>query len=174
MSPRPRSVAGIAVAAVIGAGALFVLPAAGFASDAADAAEATEFVRHRHDRLTDEQRDCLAEQGITRPDSRPSAEERQALREQMREAAEACDIERPEPLLSDEQRACLDEQGISRPDGRPSMAERRAFREQLRGAAEECGIELPLRSGRGHGPGCWRDGESDPSESTTNAAVPAA
>ena len=92
MSVRPRSIAGIAVAAVIGAGALFVLPAAGFASDAA---ETTELVRHPHDRLTDEQRECLAEQGITRPDDRPSLSERRALRQQLRDAAEACGIERP-------------------------------------------------------------------------------
>ena len=95
MSVRPRSVAGIAVAAVIGAGALFALPAAGFASDAADAADRTELVRHRHERLTDEQRECLAEQGITRPDGRPTPAERRALRQQLREAADECGIERP-------------------------------------------------------------------------------
>lgn len=133
MSVRPRSVAGIAVAAVLGAGALFALPAAGFASDAADATDRTELVRHPHQRLTDEQRECLAEQGITRP------------------------------------------------DGRPSMDERRALRDEMRDAADECGIERPLRDGRRHGPGCWRDGDSDsdsdPSEPSSNvdpAVFPAA
>lgn len=186
MSVIPRSVAGAAIAAAIGGAALFALPAAGFASDAADAETAIEsgsgaddhapLAHHRRARLTDEQRACLEEQGIERPDGRPSAEERDALREEMRAAAEACDIDLPEPLLTDEQRACLEEQGIERPETRPDREERAALREQMRAAAEECGIDLPLRDGRG--PGCWRDGDADdgadPSDTADPAVLPAA
>lgn len=149
--------------------------------------------------LSDEDRACLEEQGVTlpeverdengRPTGRPdlSDEEKEALRD----AAEACGIERPFPhrgpgrllgSLSDEQRACLEENGVELPevrtdeDGNPvppverpelSQEEREARREAFREAAETCGIELP--EGCPGGPGGFRgppegSQEGDPEE----------
>ena len=109
--------------------------------------------------LTDEQRQCLTDQGITLP-LRSSNADKPALtdeqRQQLRAAGQACGLHgmtaRPgtPPMLgglarglTGEQRQCLTDQGVSLParstDGaRPSLsAEQRAA---LRQAAETCGL----------------------------------
>ncbi|MEN9595248.1 MAG: hypothetical protein RLY23_1731, partial [Actinomycetota bacterium] len=95
--------------------------------------------------LTDEQKTCLTEAGITKPEGRPT----QAEREAFKAAAETCGITLPtrpdhagrELNLTDEQKTCLTEAGITKPEGRPTQAERDAFK----AAAETCGITLPAR-----------------------------
>jgi len=110
-------------------------------------------------RLTDEQRQCLAEAGVTKPEGEPT----EAQRDAMRAAAESCGITLPDrdgpgprgpwgrrdhdrdgergerghgPRLTDEQRQCLEDAGVTRPEGRPTEAQRDA----MRAAAESCGI----------------------------------
>ena len=123
--------------------------------------------------LTDEQRQCLAAQGVTVPAPtadgtrvRPTDDQRAAFRA----AAEACGLPVPQghpgmgprPALTDEQRECLAAQGVTVPaptaDGtrvRPTDDQRAAFR----AAAEACGLPLPTR-----GPGA-------PGATTTGAGV---
>lgn len=104
--------------------------------------------------LTDEQRQCLQDAGLTRPGADATAEERKAALEAFRTAAEGCGIDLPErphgrpgPLadLTDEQKACLDAAGLARPGAGATPEERQAAREALAAAAEGCGIELPTR-----------------------------
>lgn len=108
-------------------------------------------------RLTQEQRQCLAEQGIEKPNGRPTASERQARRK----ALAACGIEKPGNHsgrwggqgnhrrggffagLTPQQRQCLAGRGIGKPTGWGSKSEHRALREAVREAAGACGIELP-------------------------------
>jgi hypothetical protein len=101
--------------------------------------------------LTDSQRQCLAERGVTAP-SRGSAGGPALTPEQrseLRAAGRACGVRgtRARPgsrALTDEQRECLSEQGVGGP---PQSTEDRAA---LRSAAEACG--LPARGHHG-GPG---------------------
>ena len=107
--------------------------------------------------LTDAQRQCLADQGVTLPGrpadgtrpAPPTDEERAALRA----AAEACGLpvpaHGPRPALTDAQRQCLADQGVTLP-GRPADGTRPApptdeQRAALRAAAEACGISIPSR-----------------------------
>jgi hypothetical protein len=91
--------------------------------------------------LTDAQRQCLADQGITVPD-RGDASEGIAItgeeRHALRDAARACGLRgRGGPglrALTDAQRQCLTDQGVT---ARPQSAEQRAA---LRSAAETCGL----------------------------------
>ena len=112
---------------------------------------------HRGGRLnlTDEQKTCLTDAGITKPakGTRPT----QAERDAMKAAAEACGITlptRPDHAgrglnLTDEQKTCLTDAGITKPEGRPTQAERDA----MKAAAEACGITLPARPSAE--PGHW-------------------
>ncbi len=105
-------------------------------------------------KLTDAQKQCLSNAGLTRPEGRPSAEQNQ----QFREAAKACGLEKPANVgrssnggqrrlgqrfqqLSAEQRECLTEAGVTRPEGRPSVDQRK----KLRAAAADCNSEIPAR-----------------------------
>ncbi len=104
--------------------------------------------------LTDEQKQCLEDSGVTRPDADSTPEERQAAREAFREAAETCGITLPDPHgplanLTDEQKACLDEADLTRPDRDATFEERQAAREALKAALEGCGVELPDHVGNG-------------------------
>jgi hypothetical protein len=109
--------------------------------------------------LTDEQKQCLEDSGVTRPDADSTPEERQAAREAFREAAETCGIALPDPHgplanLTDEQKACLDEAGLPALTVTPPSRSVQAAREALKAAAEACGIELPAgpTGGPGNGP----------------------
>ena len=100
-------------------------------------------VRHRmHDvaaDLTDAQKQCLKDAGITKPEGRPTVADLKAFAE----AAKSCDIPLRDhhrgPELTDAQRQCLTDAGITKPEGRPTEEQRAAFR----AAAESCGITLP-------------------------------
>jgi hypothetical protein len=120
----------------------------------------------RFAQLTDEQRTCLQNAGLARPEGRPTLEQRQALRA----AATDCGIEiptsrpagtgRPAGLgqpatreqgqartqtifsaLTDDQRDCLTDAGLARPDSRPTVEQR----QELRRGATDCGIDVPGR-----------------------------
>jgi hypothetical protein len=113
-------------------------------------------VRHG---LTDAQRQCLAEQGVTLParavgGARPELSQEQ--RDALRQAAAACGLPAGPRRglrvgLTDAQRQCLAEQGVTLPgraaDGtRPALTQepRAAFRQ----AAAACGLWLPDRPNR--------------------------
>jgi len=107
---------------------------------AADAPNATGARRHRV-HLTDEQKQCLAQQGITRPIRPLTAEKIQKLKD----AAQACDVKLPHRrhLLTAEQRQCMQQQGITRPI-RPLTADKV---QKIKDAATACGVKLPEKFG---------------------------
>jgi hypothetical protein len=91
--------------------------------------------------LTDAQRQCLADQGVTVPDRGDAGEGIAITREErhaLRDAARACGLRgHAGPgmrALTDAQRQCLTDQGVT---ARPESAEQRAA---LRSAAETCGL----------------------------------
>ena len=116
--------------------------------------------------LTDDQRQCLTDAGLSRPTGRPSVEQHQALRA----AAENCGLSIPERAgrpdqpadretaqarqaarfanLTDDQRQCLTDAGLSRPTAKPTAETFKA----LRAAAQDCGIEIPAGAGSHGGP----------------------
>lgn len=102
--------------------------------------------------LTDAQRECLTEHGVTLPSR--DAEPRDFTRDQrkaLHEAAAACGLKGRRPRvalrqLTDDERACLAEHDAMLP-GRPRGPQARAA---FRDAAAACG--LPIRGGSaGHG-----------------------
>src|SRR5687767_11398601 len=139
-----------ATAIVMGAGLAGVLAPAALAQEGDDAANEAPSGEERRGRLTDEQRACLEEQGVQKPEPDANGERVEPTDEQkaaFRAAAEACGIElrRGRHQLTDEQRACLEEQGVQKPEPdangervEPTDEQKEAFR----AAAEACGIEL--------------------------------
>jgi len=133
-------------------GLALVAPAAGALAD--PGTDAQSDAPPQRPQLTDEQRACLEQAGVTKPaeGQRPTDEQREAFKT----AAESCGIELPEggpgrpggpggpPQLTDEQRECLDGQGIEKPakGERPTDEQRAAFE----AAAEQCNIDLPERA----------------------------
>jgi len=118
----------------------------GSSSTTTPSATSADAGHHRGGRLnlTDEQKTCLTEAGITKPEGRPTQAERDAFKA----AAETCGITLPTRPgnagrlnLTDEQKTCLTDAGITKPEGRPTQAERDA----MKAAAEACGITLPAR-----------------------------
>lgn len=141
---RAGLLAALAVTAVALVAGLFALPAG--AQEAAP--------EGGRPRLTEEQRQCLADQGYERPLAGQLRTREQ--REAFRAAAEECGIDLPDGAfrraarrharawwrnLTEEQRQCLRDQGLERParGERPTAEQRQAFRD----AAEACGIDLP-------------------------------
>ena len=99
-------------------------------------------------RLTVEQKACMSAQGITRPEGRPTAEQRTAIVE----AAKNCGITVPTgkakiarriAQLTQEQRDCLVSNGVTRPQTPLTAEGRAAFKDQLKTAAQTCGISRP-------------------------------
>ncbi len=104
--------------------------------------------------LTDAQRTCLTDQGLTRPTAPLSDAERQARREKVKAAVKACDLtlpgaERRAQLrefwkgLPAEQRTCIKDQGITRPWGPLTKEARTEFLAKFAAAAKTCGATLP-------------------------------
>jgi mRNA-degrading endonuclease toxin of MazEF toxin-antitoxin module len=120
---------------VLGATVVAMAAPAG-AADAPDAGAR----RHRV-HLTAEQKQCLSQQGITRP-VRPLTPEKV---QQLKAAAKACDIQLPlrKHVLTAEQRQCMQQQGITRPI-RPLTPEKV---QKIKDAATACGVQLPARFG---------------------------
>ncbi len=109
--------------------------------------------------LTDAQKQCLSDQGLTRPTSRPTSRPTQEQIKKLRSAAKECGIKLPAhpgrgdhrgqrgerfQQLTQEQRDCLTNAGLTRPEGRPTAEQ---F-QKLRAAAAECGIDIPAGAGR--------------------------
>jgi hypothetical protein len=104
--------------------------------------------------LTDAQKACLSQHGVTvpSPDQPPSSPPTDAQRQAFKAAAQACGLPAPQGLkmlhLTDAQRACLSQHGVSVPppgqkqNGPPSDAERAKFD----AAAQACGF--PKAAGR--------------------------
>ena len=150
-SPWLRRVGSAALFATLGATIVgFGIAGAvdgGSSSTTTPSAASADAGHHRGGRLnlTDEQKTCLTDAGITKPEGRPT----QAERDAMKAAAETCGITlptRPDHAgrglnLTDEQKTCLTDAGITKPEGRPTQAERDA----MKAAAETCGITLPAR-----------------------------
>jgi hypothetical protein len=170
------------IGVVVGFLALAAVPTLGLSAFAAAADSATTGTgtegqpgaRPPHPELTDAQKQCLADHGVTLPirpaagstgvaPVRPTDEQREAFRQ----AAEACGLPIPtgrgpgfagpggvRPALTDAQKQCLADQGVTLPqrpaDGAtgerpaPPTAEQRAA---LQAAAAACGITIPA-----HGP----------------------
>ena len=108
--------------------------------------------------LTDAQRSCLAEQGVTLPAPGSQSEAPALTQEQrkgLRKSVKACGLRGPHVALrrlTDEQRQCLADQGVTPPgasgDGtRPQVGAEE--RDSLRQAALACG--LPERGHRDRG-----------------------
>ena len=150
---------------VVGLAALAAVPALGLGAYAAadtssggstpdgEAAATPTATRPRH-MLTDAQKQCLSDHGVTLPPTsdttggRPqlSPEQRAALRTAAQECGIALGGGRRAPL-TDAQKQCLSDHGVTLPPtsdttgGRPQLSpEQRAA---LRTAAQACGIELP-------------------------------
>ncbi|MBK5287283.1 MAG: hypothetical protein JJE46_02330 [Acidimicrobiia bacterium] len=128
---------------IIGTGlttAALCAAAVGVAGPAGAATDGSSNRPHPGRHLTAEQKQCLSDQGITRP-IRPLTPEKVA---QLKEAAKTCDIKvphrrHPGAKLTTEQKQCLSDQGITRPI-RPLTPEKVA---QLKEAAQACGIARP-------------------------------
>ena len=154
MTFKVRNAVGLAVGAL----ALVAVPAFGITAvaDAATGESGAPGGRGGRPQLTDEQKACLAEQGVTPPErpadgtrTPPTDEQRAA----MKAAAEACGLPArlgpgpgQRPQLTEEQKACLAEQGVTPPerpaDGTrtPPTDEQRAA---MKAAAEACGLPTP-------------------------------
>ena len=104
-------------AVVLGATVVAMAAPAG----ATDAPGGTGGARRARVHLTTEQKQCLADHGVTRP-IRPLTKEKVA---QLKAAASACDVKLPHrgPVLTAEQKQCMKAQGITRPI-RPLTAEK--------------------------------------------------
>ena len=150
-SPWLRRVGSAALFATLGATIIgFGVAGAvdgGSSSTSTPSAASADAGHHRGGRLnlTDTQKTCLTDAGITKPEGRPTQAERDAFKA----AAETCGITlptRPDDAggrlnLTDTQKTCLTDAGITKPEGRPTQAERDAFK----AAAQTCGITLPAR-----------------------------
>jgi hypothetical protein len=101
--------------------------------------------------LTDAQKACLAQHGVTPPTpGQPLSEPTDAQRQAFRAAAQACGLPAPQGLvmiqhLTDAQKACLSQHGVSVPtpgqklNGPPTDADRAKFE----AAAQACGLPKP-------------------------------
>lgn len=105
--------------------------------------------------LTAEQRSCLKDNGVTRPDHKLTAEERQAFVANLRTAADTCGVTLPQhparsakaeairdriQSLTADQKACLTSNGVAKPDHKLTKSERQEFVSTLKSAAQTCGI----------------------------------
>ncbi len=145
---------------VVGFFALAALPVLALNSLAtADTAGATGSGA-AHPSLSDAQKQCLADEGVTLPvkpadGSRPQLSQEQ--RDALRQAREACGLpprtvrgHGPHPSLSDAQKQCLADEGVTLPvkpaDGsRPQLSQEQ--RDALRQAREACGLPAGPRAG---------------------------
>ena len=155
--------AGLA-AALVAAGAVAIAPSAGAASDNQSssndrpAAEQSENGRRpHHPRLTDEQRDCIEQQGVDLPERPPRDN---ANRDDSDN--ENSNADRPARNDSREQSDNDESEGNGeRPRGErhePTAEQRAAFE----AAAEECGIELPQRPADDQAPRADRQDNQQP------------
>lgn len=110
--------------------------------------------------LSAEQKQCLQDNGVTRPDHRLTKDERQAAIANLRSAADTCGVALPDgskvkaaiekakavraevKALTPEQKQCLKSNGVAKPDHKLSRSEWVAAYNALESAAQTCGIAL--------------------------------
>jgi hypothetical protein len=102
--------------------------------------------------ITDEQRSCLADANLQRPEGKLTAEQRTQLNSQVRAALATCKItvsgkaaDRERlgfgwASLTSEQQHCLADTALIRPVGRLTAEQRAAVRQSKLDAAKACGI----------------------------------
>lgn len=102
--------------------------------------------------LTDDQRACLADAKLQRPDGRLTDQQRTDLAAKVRAAVTACGVQLPQRLadrprlgfawasLTTEQQQCLAQKSLTRPLGRLTDAQKDAVRQSITDAAGSCGI----------------------------------
>lgn len=151
--------------ALIAAGAISVVGITGVAGAAIAGAQttgsSTPTTRARIlASLTPEQKTCLKDAGITKPDHKLSKDERQAFIVELKSAAQTCNITLPDAAtlkanaqrlkdlranlkaLTPEQKSCLQTNGVAKPDHELTKDERQAWIANLRTAAQTCDITL--------------------------------
>jgi len=102
--------------------------------------------------ISSEQRDCLADANLQRPEGKLTAEQRKQLNAQVKTALANCKITvrgkaaNRERLgfawasLTSEQQHCLADTALTRPVGRLTAAQRAAVRQSKLDAANACGV----------------------------------
>ena len=133
-----RRLVGTGLTAVALSGSAVAVPAG--AADAGTADTVARGARQHRLHLTDTQKQCMKDHGITRP-IRPLTPEKITA---LKAAAKACDIKLPKRLghrLTDTQKQCMKDHGITRPI-RPLTPEKITA---LKAAAKACDITLRHR-----------------------------
>lgn len=122
-------------------------------STAADAVPGGVAARGWWNKLTDEQRTCLAGAKVTRPVGPLDDAERASLRAKVQAAATTCGVTLPFGKarafwndLTEEQRACLKDAAVTRPWGPLTKEQRQDVRADLKAAAQKCGVTLPTKT----------------------------
>lgn len=152
-------IAAFAVAALAGATSIGLLaPSASAQTDNGNTDTSTQ-ARPERPMLTDAQKQCLQDQGVTPPtkpaDGQTRTEPTDAERAKRKAAFEACNIPLPQhrpggpghPKLTDAQKQCLEDNGVTKP-AKPADGQERAKptaeqRAKFEAAAKKCNIELP-------------------------------
>ncbi len=140
-SIRPTALRPTSIRRLVGAGVGCVALSLSAMAMGSPAGAAEDTQAHHRPKLSAEQKQCMKDQGITRP-IRPLTPEKITA---LKAAAKACDIKLPKhaghhrPKLSAEQKQCMKDQGITRPI-RPLTPEKITA---LKAAAAACGIQVP-------------------------------
>lgn len=106
--------------------------------------------------LTDTQRQCLKDHGVSAPTTPMTPAERKAFLDQVSGGLKACDIQGPFAQrradlkafwqgLTDDQRTCLKERVDLKPRALLSREERATQRSAIKAAAQGCNVTLPPR-----------------------------
>jgi len=156
----------IAGAAVLAGGGLFAgqafaapttpLPAATTSATAAPSGTTRELgqagVIWFYTAISSEQRNCLADANVQRPEGKLTAEQRSQLNSQVKSALASCEITVRDRVadrerlgfawasLTSTQQHCLADTALTRPVGKLTAAERTAVRQSKLDAAKACGV----------------------------------
>ena len=147
----------------IAAGALGAVAVTGlFAVNSAGAQTTDQTTQAAHGKgtfiksLTPDQRECLKNNGVAKPDHTLTPDERAAAKANLIAAADTCGVTLPArpgiakvkelraeiKALSTDQKSCLKSNGIAKPDHKLTKPERQAAYAALESAAQNCGITL--------------------------------
>ena len=91
---------------------------------------------------------CMAEQGFTRPATKPTVRPTREQQEKMKAAARACGLSKKssnakpgaKAVLNSAQIACMAEQGFTRPATKTTVRTTREQQEKMKAAAVLCGV----------------------------------
>jgi hypothetical protein len=154
ITKRRAAVAGVAIAGVASVGFAVSAQADPTTSPTAGqqpkiAAGVGAFLRA----TTDEQRVCLAQQGLTAPSGKLTPEQRQEVIKAGKAAAEKCGVTLPAKAkvpgrflvgfsrLTPDQQTCIAKAQITRPIGRLTDTEKTKLKADITAAAASCGIK---------------------------------